>query len=89
MKTAQPSRAAKSLNFAKIERFMRYIDRDDVLQLILSVPENKRPAEAAKLYNEDHPTDTITKQQARYIGDNYYWEEGRICRLTPEIKARF
>ena len=82
------SRAAPRLTFAKIERFMRYIDRDDVLQLILSVPENDRPEEAARLYNEDHPNDTITKKQATHIGNTYYWENGRICRLTPEIKAK-
>lgn len=76
------------LTAEKIETFMRYIDRDDVFQLILSVPDKDKPAEAAKLFNEDHPNDIITTKQARYIGDNYYWENGRICRLTPEIKAR-
>ena len=76
------------LTAEKVETFMRYIDRDDVLQLILSVPDKQRPAEAANLFNEAHPTDTITTKQARYIGDHYYWENGRICRMTPEIKAR-
>ena len=77
----------QSLTFEKVERFIRYIDRDDVLLFILSVPERQRPAEAARLYNEAHPTDTITTKQSRYIGDHYYLEDGRIYQLTPDIAA--
>ena len=87
LRDAQLRLQAESLTLAKVERFIRYIDRDDVLALILSVPEKQRPTEAAKLYNEDHPGDTITTKQARYIGDHYYLENGKICRITPEIAA--
>lgn len=84
----QQTNTTERLTFEKVERFIRYIDRDDVLQLILSINEKQRPAEAARLYNEEHPTDTITTKQARYIGDHYYLENGKICALTPEIAAR-
>ena len=80
--------SAVKLNFDKIERFMRYIDRADVLQRILAVPERDRPTEAARLYTHSHPSDAITTTQARYIGDHYFWFNGNICKLTPEIKAR-
>ena len=79
---------AHRLTAKKIEAFMRYVDRDDVLQLILSVPDKERPETAANLFNEDHPNDTITTKQAQYIGDNYYWEDERICKYTPEMKAK-
>ena len=66
---------------AKIERFIRYVDRDDVLSLILSVPEKERPAEAAELYNEEYPDDMITTRQAVYIGNHYYIDvDGQICQ---------
>lgn len=77
------------LTFQKIKKFMDFIDNDLVLRILLSRPEKQRPAIAAKLYNESELSDDpITEQQARYIGNTYYWEDGKICRLTPEINAR-
>lgn len=84
----QRQQSNQRLTAERIKRFMYFIDRPDVLHIILSVNERRRPATAAKLFNEAHPNDTITTKQARYIDNRYYWENGRICRLTYDIKAR-
>ena len=64
-----------------VERFMKYIDRDDVFALILSVPDKERPTEATNLFNEDPENQDcqITVKQATYIGDHYYWSDSKIC----------
>ena len=73
------------LNPSLVSTFIYFTD--DILNELLHVKEHERPALATELFNKHHPSTPITVRQAIYIGEHYYLENGRICRLTPETNA--
>ena len=69
-----------------VREFINFTSIPSILDQLLAVPFNERPTLAASLFNQQHPTSSITPKQAKRIGETWYIENGKIYRITPEIK---